>query len=586
MCFILFSFIATSVISQKRAEKWIFGQQGAGLDFACNPPFPFTGNIEFYSAEGCSSISDEEGNLLFYSNGTYVWNREHALMPNGSGMGVNPECWGSSTQGALIIPHPTASNLYFLFTIDCTEVGQYTDDLGLRYSIIDMNLENGLGNVTDKAIPLFGSVCEKLAAVYHQDGESVWVVVHEYGTDAFRAYLVDENGLNATPVISNTGFVQVMPDDLPSCWGISAKRGHMKFSPQGDKLVVVSASDCHPTVLPVQVFTFDDATGVVELDYTLEGSELFRYYGASFSPNGQLLYFSNAWYGFSLIHQYDVSSGDPETVTNSRVVIFESDDISAFSTGALQIGPDGKIYVSRNFNTISVIHNPNTYGAGCDFDEDYQFFATCPQNTYGIFGLPSFIESYFLDAYQSEPCFADLTANFSASLPSQEDLVQFTDLSTGYPDMPQFWSWNFDDPASGVLNFSQEQNPSHIFSGTGIYDVTLSVVSDTSLVEGSNGYPCLEDEVTFQIIISGSGIGIENIETKWNTWITEGVLHISTTDAPVELSVYDVSGKRMKHLTGLTERTVDCRDLAKGMYVVAIEFSDKKSRASRVVKLE
>lgn len=56
--------------------------------------------------------------------------------------------------------------------------------------------------------------------------------------------------------------------------------------------------------------------------------------------------------------------------------------------------------------------------------------------------------------------------------------VQFTDLSSGNITS---WSWNFDDPASGINNVSSGQNPIHVFSAPGIYDVCLTIQCDSTL---------------------------------------------------------------------------------------------------------
>ncbi|MCX6278758.1 MAG: PKD domain-containing protein, partial [Bacteroidetes bacterium] len=56
--------------------------------------------------------------------------------------------------------------------------------------------------------------------------------------------------------------------------------------------------------------------------------------------------------------------------------------------------------------------------------------------------------------------------------------VQFNDLSqTNGGGSIQTWSWNFGDPGSGANNFSTLQNPTHIFSTTMPYTVTLVVTS-------------------------------------------------------------------------------------------------------------
>ena len=57
--------------SQKEANIWYFGEN-AGLDFNSGTPQPLTGG-QLNTFEGCSTFSDNSGNLLFYSDGTTVW---------------------------------------------------------------------------------------------------------------------------------------------------------------------------------------------------------------------------------------------------------------------------------------------------------------------------------------------------------------------------------------------------------------------------------------------------------------------------------------------------------------------------------
>jgi len=57
--------------------------------------------------------------------------------------------------------------------------------------------------------------------------------------------------------------------------------------------------------------------------------------------------------------------------------------------------------------------------------------------------------------------------------------VNFTDLSTtGFLHSIVEWNWNFGDPASGVGNSSNLQNPVHSFSSSGNYHVLLNVKND------------------------------------------------------------------------------------------------------------
>ena len=108
--------------AQKQGNIWMFGQ-GGGLDFNSGSPVSISGSQIFGNptetgdyaySEGCSSIADSSGSLLFYSNGEKVWNKNNAIMPNGNAiMGFY-----SSTSAALIIPMPSSDSLYYLFTTD------------------------------------------------------------------------------------------------------------------------------------------------------------------------------------------------------------------------------------------------------------------------------------------------------------------------------------------------------------------------------------------------------------------------------------------------------------------------------------
>ncbi len=79
---ILFSF--SPLYSQHEGANWYFGWW-SGLHFS-------EGEVEvlesgaLQTTEGCSSISDPEGNLLFYTDGITVYNRNHLIMTNGDGL--------------------------------------------------------------------------------------------------------------------------------------------------------------------------------------------------------------------------------------------------------------------------------------------------------------------------------------------------------------------------------------------------------------------------------------------------------------------------------------------------------------------
>ena len=139
-----------STYAQHEADKWYFGVN-AGLDFFGGPPVAIYGGA-MATTEGCATISDNNGNLLFYTDGVTVWNRNHQVMPNGTGLmgGI------SSTQSSICIPLPGSTLIYYLFTV--AEIGGPN---GFRYSIVDMSLQGGNGDVVANSKNIFIPTWEK-----------------------------------------------------------------------------------------------------------------------------------------------------------------------------------------------------------------------------------------------------------------------------------------------------------------------------------------------------------------------------------------------------------------------------------------
>ena len=129
------------------------------------------------ASEGSSSIADScTGDLLFYTEGINVWNKNNSIMPNGSGLmgGI------SSIQPAIIIPSRSNANQYYVFTTNHTT--------GFRYSIVDMSLAGGLGDVLtgSKNTLLDASTSEGVTATMHSNCKDIWVVSHDKTLQEFR----------------------------------------------------------------------------------------------------------------------------------------------------------------------------------------------------------------------------------------------------------------------------------------------------------------------------------------------------------------------------------------------------------------
>ncbi len=422
---LLFLWILSSY-GQKEANIWYFGDE-AGIDFNVDPPIALDNGV-LSSIEGCASISNSNGNILFYTDGQEVYNRNHQLMSNGGGLfGDN-----SSTSSAIIVPFKGVPNKYYLFTTD----GVAGPD-GLRYSIVDMNLDNGLGAITnEKNILLHTPVSEKLTATRSIIDGNYWILSHKWDSNEFIAYKIDDNGLNLNPVISGAG-VQVGPTITNSAIGV------IKFSAYGDQVAMVNSYE--PEV--VQLFDFDSQTGLVSNPKTILNTtngneqENVHPYGVEFSPNGKFLYISVSFDG---LYQFDISLNSETAISNSA---FKVKDFSSL-LGTLQLAPNNKIYLTRVKYSLDVINQPNEAGILANFESNV---INLGNNTAKL-GLPTFMQTFFLkDLIIKNTCLGDVT--------------QFI-LENNFDSV----IWNFDDPNSGN-NTATGENPTHVFSAPGTYQV-------------------------------------------------------------------------------------------------------------------
>ncbi|HEX5651606.1 MAG TPA: hypothetical protein VFX58_00940, partial [Chitinophagaceae bacterium] len=226
----------------QHANNWYFGKR-AGITFNTNPPSALAdGMID--TNEGCSAISDANGQLLFYTDGATVWNKLHQVMVNGTGLKGH----FSSTNSAIIIPRPGSSTLYYIFTAG--EIS--TNNEGYFYSEVDISLDGGLGAVTGtKNILLYAPSTEKLTAVRHSNGVDVWVITRVFESPAWKAFRIDCNGVNTTPVTS-------FSDHPSSALWRDANAGCLKASPDGTKIAAAN-----PLNNLWEILQFDASTGIL-----------------------------------------------------------------------------------------------------------------------------------------------------------------------------------------------------------------------------------------------------------------------------------------------------------------------------------
>ncbi|GAA4816768.1 T9SS type B sorting domain-containing protein [Litoribaculum gwangyangense] len=386
----VFSIIGLSVFGQFEASNWYFGENASIKFNLGNNTITRPQDGQLNTREGCASISDDFGNLLFYTDGITIWNQNHSIMQNGFGLNGD----SSSTQSAIIVPKPQAENIYYVFTVDNRLDGF---DFGLNYSEIDMTLDGGLGAVVVKNTNLLPICSEKITAVLKDCiTKSIWVVTlaSENGnTDSFNTYHafeVTSKGVNTSSVKSNFNLF------------ITDARGYLKLSPDGTKVASANVGG------GLYIYDFDVSTGKLlnqqQLTINSGNGGIFPY-GVEFSPNSQLLYIhaSNDFFDRENPQSSENPNNHKSTLTQFNLneadiqgtqITLENRDLYR---GGLQLGPDGKIYraLSATYNqglpNLGVIQNPNTVGLGCNYIHNAINLSPFRSSQ----GLPPFIASFF-----------------------------------------------------------------------------------------------------------------------------------------------------------------------------------------------
>ncbi|MBP9549894.1 MAG: T9SS type A sorting domain-containing protein [Chitinophagales bacterium] len=379
---ILIMLLNANLYAQNFTNNWYFGDSAA-LNFSSGIPEPIEGS-QLVSREACCSISDSSGNLMFYSSSYTVWNINNEIMVNGEHLGGSELGNYPSTisNGCVVLQKPLSKNLYYIFISD----GQK-----LIYSIIDMNLNGGDGEVISKNQLLIDTLAgEKIAAAKHANGRDWWIFIHETISSNFIKFLI-------TPYMIEGPYIQSIGKDYNL---LLNPIGEMLFSQQGDKLISVTASGI------IDLFDFDRCSGELSNWIDLRNIDINEAYGASFSSDGCYIYLSK-YNEPSQIYQFNLCRSD---IIESRILIFEN-PFPDYFIGQHQLGPDNKIYIPFSYKmapsdiyelqnmNLNVINNPDANGLDCLFD-------TANISLGGhksLLGLPNF-PNYNLGALAGSEC--------------------------------------------------------------------------------------------------------------------------------------------------------------------------------------
>lgn len=565
---IFFFGLLSSVDAQFPDNNWIFGYASQMIE---NDSFglsvvSFENNqitigeemdIVYDMSKNNSSISDEQGNLLFYFNGHQVFNHQHQLMENGDDMYLGTlDLGGTIAQGSLILPIPESDNQYIIVNthVDYDEELMRVPGEKLFYSIIDMNANSGLGEVVLKNQLLFDDApmsYGQLTAVRHANGRDWWIVWPLWDSNRFLRYRIHPGGINRD-------------NDILVFNPIVAGVGQMHYTIDGSKLIIHNGTYvAQPT--SIYIYDFDHCEGRLSNEIVIANPNEGSAIGSAVSSNNRFLYAITSL----SIYQYDLWSED---IAESQILVAEYDGFldpwlpTTFYLG--QLARDGKIYISspNTVKRLTVIEHPDRYGDACEIN---QHSIRLPvRNSFSIPNIPN----HRLGPIDGSECDTlDIDNIPLARFRSDQDTSNY--LSFYFQDLsdyePETWFWTFGDGTT-----SQDTSPVHTYAADGIYEVCLTA---------SNGNGCHSwcDTLNLGIVSTNEGQDSGGRHFGRPVLFPNPFQHqfsVVLNDyypQNAQLLVYDELGRRI-HQQRIFHgwNTVDGNDWAKGLYFWELWESD------------
>jgi len=353
----------------KRDYIWMLGYDnnsdtpeidGVEFNFNKNPLeiSHFYKPIEIFATN--ASICDENGNLLFYSNGCSIVNGQHDIIVDTINYGNlwNLQCTAGGLsgyvieQGMLILP---IENTFYFVYMRFEQVAEGPRPDRLAVTQLDEKEDESWEMVyKDKSlIQDLLLVAQHLSACRHANGRDWWVITPIRFSSSYYKFLIKPDTILG-PFEQKIGIPLGDRD---------SSSGGCLFTSDGTKYLDYAIT------ADVQIFDFDRCTG--EFSHPIhipiqDIADTTFNAGIAASPNSRYLYVSSSLY----IYQFDLWADDIEA---SKITVATYDGFEApsgFRTTfyQAQLAPDGKIYVTGpgGKQAIHVIEYPDRAGLACE----------------------------------------------------------------------------------------------------------------------------------------------------------------------------------------------------------------------------
>lgn len=505
---------------------------------------------------------DRFGNLLFYSNGSKIFNYEHKLIENSDSLNfsldaINPKDSGvyalrsisGWSQSMIVIRNPILYNQYYIFSL-YLNWGILAPDLKaftkLQYSILDMSLNDGKGKliVKEKLIDS-GNYGNGLFACKKANGKDWWIFARDMNkSNCFHKMSLDGNGVRLESEKECIGYIMWSKDNdtLPN-----AHFGN--FSPDGKHFAFASNYG-------LEVFDFDRCTGKFSnrraIDYPIIDSfKNLGFYSPTavvFSPNSRFLYYSNSF----RILQFDMNTIDFKS-SFTTIAYYDgfkdhyNEDTSLVGIPTYfnqsVIAPDGRIYVGHpSTRYMSYIDSPNNKGLSCNFKAH-------AIKTQSYCGNPPYHPHYELGAMDC--CLGGINTNLAR-----------TDTTLNSRDTGGKYQWLYCDSNFKPIPNAQSDIFKPLYTGVYALKINKGVCVDTT------------DCVDFEYKRPGSGIlSMNNHEFSiFPNPANDYVKIDDKSNSNFRVYIYDIIGRI--RLTDFRNKQIDIKSLENGVYPLKIVDKD------------
>ncbi len=552
---------------------------------------PDTFSTGLYSASYC----DKNGQILSFSNGQKIFDKNGVVVENGEDINPTILDWQSQYQysypggqSGLFLEKPENPNIVYFISLDFGPhpaqewpymfVGQ-----NLMVATIDFLANNGVGKVIEKNKILLTGTLMAPTACRHANGRDWWILVSDADENLHYRLLLTPEGFT----FPDTQFIGTKPNPIP--YGGGNKNNFIVgncFSPGGKYYADIN------DWLGFSIFEFDRGSGLLSNERRVDHPPPTypNYYrnspgsGAVFSPDEQLFYktttFDVGWepwipYGQKpYLLQYDLSFSDLSASVDTINIIDSADyhlpeNITWDAFRGAELAPDGRIYVVHKGVSYCTVQYPNLRGKDCKFVHNRPFFGV----TIGS-AIP-YMPNYRLGPLDGSPCDTLGLNNIPIANFRIDDSLGFStryfyDLSH---HEPAFWYWDFGDGHT-----SSEQSPLHSFDSAGVYQVCLTVSNQY----GSDTY-CR----TLYLGVSSTENPVQKsqITVSPNPFSQRLVVSLRATLKNPVFLLYDVVGRLVRKervVYGVNEMQV--KDLNTGMYFWKIVSNGERVKSGKVIK--